>query len=130
MDKLDLSQFVGSTPEPWRTAIDLAALRRPGQMVVANFDCMGQHKSIICVQTGGANARLIAAAPTLLRELKEARAEIERLKSAIKNEVSALSATGGITLAGDCLDEDIKDARRFILASIERLRDALKGDLE
>ena len=70
---IDLEQFEGHTPGPWKCV--------PGDSIVSVKTEAGEN---ICATTSGfywqkfgqqeaANASLIAAAPDLLRELKEAR---------------------------------------------------------
>lgn len=66
-----MQEIKGFEPGPYRVVPDLAALRGPGGMVVARFDCMGEHKRILCTNTGGPTAQLFAAAPDLYAECQE-----------------------------------------------------------
>ena len=73
----------GHTPGPWGVTTDLAAMRAPYSMVVATFDCMGQHKHIICTGVTAANAHLIAAAPETAAERDRLLVENGELKKAL-----------------------------------------------
>lgn len=75
MAELDLSQFEGHTPGPWESDGSCVRIYQDGRVE-------------FCVAGGAAdppgmmhsNARLIAAAPQLLAELREARARVEKLE--------------------------------------------------
>ena len=85
---LDLNQFTGYTPGPWRVqkprghqhAIDrkweIVAPLDQGELVI-----IGEHTGIDCLRKD--NARLIAAAPDLLELCRQQQAEIGRFRNMV-----------------------------------------------
>lgn len=158
MDKLDLSQFDGSTPEPWewrgyvgQPSLMLHAYPR-GWLVVMDFvragmrdaaprfrdandilhridscpgvDVRDTDKKISCVTHP--DMLLVEQAPTLLRELKEARAEIERIEAELHDH----DATMGMEIVKlRAENERLKDAIARWSETV-RENDKLKAAIE
>ena len=84
MDKtnpLDLAQFEGHTPGPWRIS------KMEGGRKIAVVNAHGGLLFYLDVATNGNTSRLLAAAPALLAECKRQREQIAALRSLV---VSAL----------------------------------------
>lgn len=86
--RLDLSLLNGHTPGPWRVYDDTDEIgsvsTADGSLQVAQAQATKHVRNKEDLNERIANTRLIAASPTLLAELREARATIERLESAIR----------------------------------------------
>lgn len=95
--ELDLAQFEGFTPGPWRhgsgnisNTIEAYSGRKvfdgdTGFRSVATYQaCEATHQHKNEEANAAANARLIAAAPALLSEVKRLRSENERMRQAAK----------------------------------------------
>ena len=84
---LDLDAFEGFTPGPWKINGPKTDFVSCGDYVVAQ--AFGQIVS--CETEAEGNARLIAAAPTLLALAKQQREEIERLQKALADQTFDLA---------------------------------------
>lgn len=83
-DVLDLSQFDGHSDAPW-TVVD-PEFTRPSRIGVASHGGADVYDAPLTDETR-ANARLIAAAPQLLEEVRRLRAKVAALESCITGEV-------------------------------------------
>lgn len=124
----------GFSPEPWAIVESTPSLIKAGGRIIAQALDPIPHQGI---DRMWANARLMAAAPDLLRERDALREENERLKSELEHQ-SALWQTALGHAAEQQAEverlraenETVENAVRTRIAGLERQRDALADALE
>ena len=111
VDRL-LKMCDAAEPTPYKTACNMAAIwPRPSQMVVARFDCMGQHKVIIAEGTNSQHAKLIAAAVNLMRPA------LEDYKARLNNIEQSFHASSEPIWAAAILEPSVQSIARVLAAN-------------
>ena len=80
---LDLAQFAGHTPGPWRFETTGTGVRYIEPRVACVFSNEDGKNNAFFLAQADASGRLLAAAPALLAECRRLQAENERLRKAL-----------------------------------------------